>query len=515
MSDVFDGIGLSVVSVAFAKGGGTKADGKKSLTNMCQPSETSEDMMASFDIYDDIMKRKNEEMMRIQDEKITKAVKTSLVRWIAAVNLPSYARHNCMQLKCVYKPLKIERRANHTCVFGLNVKACTGIGSMTKNAQCPKTKVLWTVDDVYVCENTGNPHWCGEKCKFLSKTHKNGDLVCSLTAITVQRKRVVGEFWRPNCNASEAVDTETKNGAKLFQKRTRRGGKRRGYMTRDEIRLTRGIYTCNNFSEWLYQLTLTQKFDAIDKHMEYGIEVLAPEGGLEHYKIIACAKLFYLFCEQRYSIDQDRMANTDQQAEAKIKDILKRQDEESKMLTWVDLDEIYTREICLRRARTFRLYPKNSMTKTEVDYLMNFLIEYSNIVIRFWCTIRAKTNIGKTNAAKFKFDKFVLPAIYTLWVGLEVPVATLGTFTTILRRDDKLSLVLPEEHIISYIIGIHSDFTQFQRNILDAFNGAVLVENKSESDLRIDKIDFSRYCYLFTAVVKSRSIKRRRRDESV
>lgn len=512
MSELFDDIGDILVPVLFQKGGGTQKNVSQTNVRFGGRVVETEKLSVSLEICGDMIERRNADTKKANDLKIEKIAKQVLTKWLTIARLTGYKNHDCVALGCQHRQMVIENRGSHTCATALGIKACIGIRSQTMGGLCPDGKVKWVVNEIYVCEGSRIPHWCGSKCKMLGDKHA-GDKTCPLTGIVVRKPRVVGEFWKRGGGSIEVMDRETQRGARLFKPHVKRGSVHRTRLDSDEIKLMKGQFTCSTFDEWIYQLTLVETYKEIHNHMIAGIESIAPGNGLVHYKIVACSNIWSLFCEERYYADEKRMENTQHVAESKVKDKMKKLEKKGNVpICWCDLATTYAREISVRRASTFRLYDKESRSRQQSEAVINFIVEYAHAVIRVWCVIRSRTHMGISRQAKFQFDEFVLPCMYKLWVGIEVQSSVPGEHICILPRDDRLGLYLPEEHSITNIIGVRSDFSKIQLNIIEAFNDAVSEYNMSGDDLRIDTIDFNKCAYLFTCIIKSRHAKKRRLD---
>ena len=511
MSQFFDDVGDNLISVLFQKNGETTKNDTSSNTRFGNKTTDKDEIIDSLEICDDMIKRRKEELSKVKNIQIENITKQVLKKWMMKVQMSNYRNHDCLSLRCRHSPMIIEHRETHTCATALGKKACIGIRSQTAWAVCPKGTPNWVEKDIYVCTTSGIPHWCGRKCKLLGDNH-SGDKSCPLTGRMVCNKKMVGGFWKRDGANTGITDTETQKGAKLFKRRTKRGGFQRMRLDSEDIRLMKGQFTCSTFEEWIHQLTLVERYTQIHNHMMVGIESIAPGDGLIHYKIIACSKIWYMFCEERYYEDEKRMENTQHVAETKVKDELKRLEKKNGPISWADLSTIYAREISVRRAAPIRLYDKNNRSKEQTENVVSLIIEYAHAVLRVWCVIRLRTDMGQKHPQKFPFDEFVLPCMYKLWVGIEVQSPTPGEHICILARDERLGLYLPEEHSITKIIGVRSEFSKIQLNIIDAFNEAILEHNMNEDSLRLDRIDFGQCQYLFNCIFKSKHVKKRRVD---
>lgn len=474
------------------------------IRSHAEKNENKQEEEEANTITAQIMMQRQIEKEAVKHAKIKRTIDNIIYKWMDIAKIPLVRNHDCVNMKCSCIQVVIKCFRNHTCCYGMGIRKCIGINSYNTKSTCPQSKPLWEYNDVFVCPYSRNIHMCGVYCKLEAETTKDRELICPISRLCTESDNLVDSFWKPNTTIEQQIKYTDNAGNAInqsfFSDKSRKRGVSYAYKKKSV-----SMNTVTDFNGWLNDLMRIQTIEGISLHMKNAISKLN-SGCLEEFKVVACSKIWFLFCEERYNTDHDRLTNSRHNAMLTMMDILRTTmtHPSQHIIDWTSLENIYHQEISVRRMSMVRLYPEDS-NEAQRQKTASFVYEYALKIIKFWCVIRDVTPYGRHNPDKFCFCDFVIPCLYIIRSGITLPCKIdPENQIVILPPDQKLGLMITEEDNAVSLLGKNNNFSCVQKNIMIAFSTAINEHHIAHDMLDFVEVDVSRYSYLFTACTKRR-----------
>lgn len=262
---------------------------------------------------------------------------------------------------------------------------------------------------MYICCQTGTPHWCDEQCQNTSIDHSDGGHVCQISGIRYDS--IKSDTWFTNHRVT-ATHQENK----------------------DPLKLVRNT----NF-----QMDIASS-DTIRQQ--------------QHTFISRAQVAAIMFSNDRLYMEQRKYVDMKTEAEKVIQKYIKSCEKNGHVVVFTTLVTLYINQ--MNRRYIFKnLIPKDRSTDEVVD-------QYSNIACKYWNLLTRHFPLGQLTPALFPIRIFVISILYIMKGGL-----CLGGIEVI-PKDTYLASVLPEANTLdSYGINKPS-FTACKNNILKAYREA-------------------------------------------
>jgi hypothetical protein len=263
--------------------------------------------------------------------------------------------------------------------------------------------------NLYNCLNSGNAHWCDEKCDCTSIDHSGGGYVCRISGIRYDS--INSDTWFVQHRVT-ATHQENK----------------------DPLRLVRDTdFEVNNDSN-----------DTIRQQ--------------QHQFISRCQVEAIMFSNERLFMEQRKYVEMKIEAEKVVQKYIKTCEKNGNVVVFTHIAQFYINQ--MNRRHIFRnLIPKNRSIKEVVDF-------YANITGRYWTLITRKFPLGIQTPALFPIKIFIVSMMYIMKGGL-----ALGG-VQVIPKDTYLASILPEANTLdSYHINKPA-FTACKNNILKAYRDA-------------------------------------------
>lgn len=226
--------------------------------------------------------------------------------------------------------------------------------SLTKPFQKRRKKIR----NLYICTNTGNPHWCHAQCSGNKVVSTDQGSVCTISGIRYESERA--DTWVPQYRITATAQEHRDPHA---------------------IRLEK-TYTSH-----------TQSYRN-QQHLAFAEKQIA----------LLMFSTKRLYSEQRKYFEQ-RLA-----AEKIVQKYYKGCEKANRIVCFTDMITLYINQI--QRRRVFHnLLPKNHKKKDIVKC-------YAHRVCTLWNIITTKTPMGKSSSSLFSFKTFVASALYIMKRGM-------------------------------------------------------------------------------------------------
>ena len=302
------------------------------------------------------------------------------------------------------------RCSNGTCnIIQVNGWVYQNNGEMGVSLTKPTCKKRRRVQQLYICTDTGTPHWCHSQCGGRKVVSADQGCVCTISGIRYESESA--DTWIPQYRIT-ATAQEHRDPHAL------RCGKK-------------GIYESHNTSYRTQQ------------HIAFAEEQI---------KMLMFSER-RLYAEQRKYLEQRNAAEKIVQKYSKGCERLGRNAVYTNMIT------LYINQI--KRRRVFKgLLPKHHKIEDIIK-------AYAERVCTLWDIITTKTPMGKTASSLFSFKTFVVSALYIMKRGM------FCAGVEIIPKDFYLESVLPEANTLDHYKVNKPQFTQGKNNMTRAIREAI------------------------------------------
>lgn len=396
-------------------------------------------------------------------------------------NRETLLRHSCLEDKCHYTAVVIKHYGNHTCAIGSREKVCVG-----ELMECPLEstsfkKCLWTENMISECSVTGRIHWCDSNCKYKKPDKDTSTIICRLSGNTTMAPYEVGNKQTTTLSYNDYIAGKKAFGDPVFG------------VVKKKL----------DFQTWIHDLIQCQTVSAINEHVKSTMKIASSTQ--EKYKVIACGKIWCLFCPEKYKKEEERMKRNQMMDFSIIKNRCEthkamRSAGKRTLLIW---PELFTQFAKLQARRTFPLtyLYSSSQDPEEMKKMEVFVAKYAVTAMQLWIMLK-EVNTEETQKPLNNFSDFVIPALYILKEGIEYP--SLKTNITILQADKALLRCLPEEQTLNEMLGVKNNFMDICLAIRNSFTRAL--EQKVDLDrLKIQFVDLEHNKHAFPPISKNNS----------
>ena len=244
---------------------------------------------------------------------------------------------------------------NIACVEGW---VCEIDGELCVSLDKPQTKRRKKVRQLYICKNTGNPHWCHAQCSGRKVLSTDQGYVCTISGIRYESE--LADAWVPQYRITA---------------------------TAQEHRDPHAIRSCDTYSSHTHSYRLQQ-----------------------HIAFAAKQIKMLVFSDRRLFAEQRKYFEQRQAAEKTVFKYYKGCERVGKTVNFTDMVTLYINQI--QRRRVFHaLLPKHHSTKDIVQ-------AYAERVCTLWELITTKTPMGIQSSSLFNFKSFVAAALYIMKRGM-------------------------------------------------------------------------------------------------
>jgi hypothetical protein len=305
----------------------------------------------------------------------------------------------------------------HTCVRSL----CTAHPLWANRGTLKKQ-----VRNIYMCQSSGNSHFCNEQCSQTSVDHSDGGHVCRISGI--RYNSINSDTW---FNSHRVTATHQEN--------------------KDPLKLVRNTdFQINQAST----NTIRQQ---------------------QHAYICKLQVSTILFSNERLYMEQRKYVEMKSEAEKFVQKYIKKCEKSNKRVVFMHIVQLYVSQ--MNRRHIFRnLLPEKNGESTDT-----IIDKYARLTCKYWNLIIRKSPLGQTAPALFPIKIFVVSLLYIMKNGLAVGGVT------VIPPDGYLVSVLPEANTLdSYNINKPS-FTACKNNILKSYREAVEVYHIDPRQLCLHK----------------------------
>ena len=224
-----------------------------------------------------------------------------------------------------------------------------------KKPTCKKRK---KIQHLYICANTGNPHWCHAQCSGNKVVSTDQGSVCTISGIRYESERA--DTWVPQYRITATAQEHRDPHAIRVEKK----------------------YTSH-----------TQSYRN-QQHLAFAQEQIST----------------LMFSNKRLHSEQRKYFEQRQAAEKIVHKYYKSCERSNHTVCFTDMVTLYINQI--QRRRVFHgLLPKNHKREDIVK-------AYAHRVCIFWNIITTKTPMGKASTTLFSFKSFVAAALYIMKRGM-------------------------------------------------------------------------------------------------
>jgi hypothetical protein len=222
----------------------------------------------------------------------------------------------------------------------------------------PKTKKRKKIKQLYICKNTGNPHWCHSQCEGTKVVSNDQGRVCIISGIRYESERA--DTWVP------------------------------------QYRITATAQEHRDPHDILVDTKYTSHTKSYRK---------------QQHVAFAKEKIFLLmFSDRRLYAEQRKYFEQRQSAEKIVQKYYKSCERSRHTVCFSDMITLYINQI--QRRRVFHgLLPKNHKKDDIVQ-------SYAERVCTLWSIITTKTPMGQNSSSLFSFKTFVVSALYIMKRGM-------------------------------------------------------------------------------------------------
>lgn len=222
----------------------------------------------------------------------------------------------------------------------------------------PKNKKRRKIQNLYMCLNTGNPHWCHSQCAAAKVISADQGAVCTISGIRYESERA--DSWVPQYRITSTAQEH-----------------RDPHALRSKI-----TYTSH-----------TQSYRT-QQHIAFAQEQIN----------------LLMFSDRRLYAEQRKYFEQRQSAEKIVQKYYKGCERLHRTVNFTDMVTLYINQI--QRRRVFHgLLPKIHKKEDIVN-------SYAERVCTLWNIITTKTPMGKNSSSLFSFKTFVASALYIMKRGM-------------------------------------------------------------------------------------------------
>ena len=231
-------------------------------------------------------------------------------------------------------------------------------GEIKVSLNKPSCKKRMKIQQLYICTNTGNPHWCHAQCSGNKVVSADQGSVCTISGIRYESERA--DTWVPQYRITATAQEHRDPHAIRLDKK----------------------YASN-----------TQSYRT-QQHLAFAQEQI----------------FLLMFSDRRLFSEQRKYFEQRQAAEKIVQKYYKSCERVNRAVYFTDMVTLYINQI--QRRRVFHgLLPKNHKREDIVN-------SYAERVCTLWNIITTKTPMGKGSSSLFSFKAFVAAALYIMKRGM-------------------------------------------------------------------------------------------------
>lgn len=343
----------------------------------------------------------------------------------------------------------------HTCLE----KYCEHPGDSQHHAS-----VLFKMEDLYICQSTGIPHYCGEWCTRKVAT-KDGMYVCQLTGDVSSAPVMRDPMF--SYDSRLKMDSDARRPHPQFETPV---------LSMEDISLA-------SADEPLVERT--------------AMDVKKRGNKKETYMMEAVSKIAGVFSKAQMEAEEQVMDDSMQkEITSQLNRYFNQRYQNRELLS---ASEMYLLLLSHHKKKDFKV----RFTLGE-EHRKNLALFYAKKCLQLWYIIRTRTATGRESPQSFLFKDFVIPALLLLQSGFKVSEGDLGYEVTIIEEDYMLRargldnaarlsnrMQSSPELVAEWTHGKKKSVTDRVRYTIEAaMLRAIRDEGVSPESLRIDSIDF-------------------------
>lgn len=265
------------------------------------------------------------------------------------------------------------------------------------------------VRNLYMCCQTGTPHWCDEQCQNTIVDHSDGGHVCQISGIRYDS--IKSDTWFMNHRVT-ATHQENKDPLKLVR-------------------------------DTEFQMDMSSS-DTIRQ---------------QHHAFVSRAQVAsIMFSNERLFMEQRKYVEMKTEAEKVIQKYIKACEKNGHVVVFTTIVALYINQ--MNRRYIFKnLIPKDRSPDDVVHH-------YASVACKYWNLITRTFPLGQQTPALFPVKTFVVSILYIMKGGL-----CLGGLEVI-PKDKYLASILPEANTLDSYDVNKPAFTACKNNILKAYREA-------------------------------------------
>lgn len=330
-------------------------------------------------------------------------------------------------------------------------------------------KLVGELEHLYICEQTGTPHLCGELCDgCYIISNSDSQEICEISGLVIRST----SFSNTQIEKKETIERPEN----LHNSVTKKKQKVINYLDNTEALLE----NCHNLPKNMDQSEVIKK-----------IKLLKNVPLKECYLRVAIVRLAHIFSKERFQRDKEASLSF----ENELKKIIQKhistvsRDPEQKLYTY--------HMLLLAHQHEEKKYSTPDMTVIKDNDLKILIKSYAYKCLYFWYIIRTQTKSGRENPGNFPWWEFIESALLIFRDGLTFPVGK-NRAETVISRPDPFLRVLPDKSpfLIESSIGRKKAKRKTRTRIYNASKTALLEmmtgENKVNPEVfRFDNLNFN------------------------
>ncbi len=328
--------------------------------------------------------------------------------------------------------------------------------------------MLFELEHLYICEQTGTLHICGDLC---DKNHlifnSDSEEICEISGLVIT-KQAFAYTKIERRNLSEQPEFFNRGFTKKRQKVL-------NFLEHTETL----IENCSNLA---FKITRTEVFKKVKLLKNTPLKVC--------YLRVAIVKLCLIFSKDRFKKDKETSLNFEDELQKSIRQHISTVCRNKK-------PKLFTSDFLLIANQIDeKKYSSPDMTRLDDNELKKLILNYAYKCVYFWYIIRTKTKVGKESPSNFPWWEFIESALLIFRDGLIFTTASTDQ-EIIVSQPDPFLKALPDKSpfLNEYNSGMKKTKRLSRTRIYNACKNALLEmvtppENSNPEIFRFDNLIF-------------------------
>lgn len=314
---------------------------------------------------------------------------------------------------------------------------------VNKNDDQVHTSQWINLEHVYVCQETGIPHICGQYCKN-SIRNQDGILVCTLTGKCIAEV-LIRDTWNVNGahvmsgkDAPYGLSDCANSGERIQPNKFVNSGTSSASIKMDiDTMMLSGedaVIDVMNGGMDFNSSNRKSKIEAVNKKQEFLMS--------------AISKIMKLFSDDQLDKEVEKAENIEREINSQLNKYLTKNTQSKRLTVMTD---IYLLSLNYQKKKDdFVRFDLSEKDKSNIAMI------YAQQCLIFWFIIRTRTKMGREKPNLFLFRDFVYPAITLFETGFEISEADFGYRAVIIEPDPLFQAKAPDLDKLSSVGTGHS-----------------------------------------------------------